>query len=72
MSATFGSSTCVGWSKRWASPSAGVSGSHHIYAHPRVPDLVNLQDVRGQAKPYQVRQLMRLVELYDLKLEAER
>lgn len=24
-----------------------------------------------QAKPYQIRQLMRLVELYDLELEAE-
>jgi hypothetical protein len=37
--------------------------------HPDIPELVNLQSVRGQAKPYQVRQLMRLVERYDLKLE---
>jgi HicA toxin of bacterial toxin-antitoxin, len=29
-----------------------VSGSHHIFVHPGVPELVNLQDVRGQAKPY--------------------
>jgi hypothetical protein len=36
---------------------ARVSGSHHIYVHPEVPQLVNLQDVRGEAKPYQVRQL---------------
>ncbi|MDN5860906.1 MAG: type II toxin-antitoxin system HicA family toxin, partial [Pseudonocardia sp.] len=49
-----------------------VAGSHHIYAHPRVPDLINLQEVHGQAKPYQIRQLMRLVELYDLQLEVER
>lgn len=49
-----------------------ITGSHHIYAHPGVPDLINLQDVRGQAKPYQVRQLVRLVELYDLELEGER
>ncbi|MGH4017654.1 MAG: type II toxin-antitoxin system HicB family antitoxin [Pseudonocardiaceae bacterium] len=27
---------------------------------------MNLQEVRGQAKPYQVRQLLRLVERYDL------
>jgi hypothetical protein len=39
-----------------------VSGSHHIYAHPEVAELVNLQEVDGEAKPYQVRQVMRLVE----------
>lgn len=25
-----------------------VSGSHHILAHPRVPELLNLQQVSGQ------------------------
>lgn len=45
-----------------------VSGSHHIFVHPDVPELINLQDVQGQAKPYQVRQLLRLVERYDLRL----
>jgi predicted RNA binding protein YcfA (HicA-like mRNA interferase family) len=49
-----------------------ISGSHHILAHPDIPELINLQDVRGQAKPYQIRQLMRLVERYDLRLESER
>ncbi len=46
-----------------------VSGSHHILSHPIVRELVNLQDVSGQAKPYQVRQLMELVERYSLTLE---
>ena len=45
-----------------------TSGSHHIFCHPEVPELVNLQDVGGQAKPYQV---LRLVERYNLKLEGE-
>jgi predicted RNA binding protein YcfA (HicA-like mRNA interferase family) len=45
-----------------------VSGSHHVFTHPDIPQLINLQSVRGQAKPYQIRQLMRLVERYDLKL----
>lgn len=45
-----------------------VSGSHHVFAHPDIPQLINLQSVRGQAKPYQIRQLLRLVERYDLKL----
>jgi len=47
-----------------------VSGSHHIFAHPDIPELINLQDIHGQAKPYQVRQLLRLVERYDLKLKS--
>jgi predicted RNA binding protein YcfA (HicA-like mRNA interferase family) len=46
-----------------------VSGSHHVFVHPDISELVNLQSIRGQAKPYQVRQLMRLVERYDLRLE---
>ena len=48
-----------------------VSGSHHVYVHPAIPELVNLQDVGGQAKPYQIRQLLRLVERYNLELEDE-
>lgn len=46
-----------------------TSGSHHIFVHPQVRELVNLQNVDGQAKPYQIRQFLRLVEQYDLKLE---
>jgi predicted RNA binding protein YcfA (HicA-like mRNA interferase family) len=48
-----------------------VSGSHHVFAHPDIPQLINLQSVRGQAKPYQIRQLVRLVERYDLKLKGK-
>ncbi len=44
-------------------------GSHHIFVHPDVKELVNLQEVRGQAKPYQVRQFLKLVERYNLELE---
>lgn len=41
-----------------------------IYVHPAVPELVNLQNVKGQAKPYQVRQLLRLIERYNLQLQG--
>jgi len=47
-------------------------GSHHIFIHPEVPELLNLQEVRGEAKPYQIRQFLRLVERYALSLEGER
>ena len=48
-----------------------VTGSHHIFAHPNIPELANLQEVKGETKPYQIRQFLRLVERYDLKLEEE-
>lgn len=48
-----------------------IRGSHHIFVHPEIPELVNLQEVRGEAKPYQIHQFMRLVERHDLELEAE-
>ena len=50
---------------------ARVSGSHHIFTHPDVPELVNLQDAGGQAKPYQIRQLLKLVEQHNLTLEDD-
>ena len=49
-----------------------VSGSHHIFAHPDIPEVINLQSVGGEAKPYQIRQFLRLVERYNLKVEAEK
>jgi predicted RNA binding protein YcfA (HicA-like mRNA interferase family) len=49
-----------------------VKGSHHIFAHPNVHKLLNLQEVKGKAKPYQVRQLLALVEEYNLSLGGEK
>ncbi len=48
-----------------------VNGSHHIFVHSIVPELVNLQEIQGKAKPYQVRQFLKLVEEYNLKLEDQ-
>jgi predicted RNA binding protein YcfA (HicA-like mRNA interferase family) len=48
-----------------------TSGSPHIFAHSDVPELVNLQEVNGKAKPYQIRQFLRLVERYNLSLGEE-
>lgn len=46
-----------------------VSGSHHIFVHPIIKELVNIQNAKGQAKPYQIKQFLALVEKYNLKLE---
>lgn len=48
-----------------------MSGSHHIFAHPDISELVNLQSVGDEAKPYQIRQFLRLVERYNLQLEDD-
>ena len=46
-----------------------VTGSHHLYARLDIPEQLNLRDRRGQAKPYQLRQLISLVKRYDLTIE---
>jgi len=51
---------------------ARVSGGHQIFNHPDVAELINLQNVSGQAKPYQIRQFLRLAERYNLQLEDDR
>jgi predicted RNA binding protein YcfA (HicA-like mRNA interferase family) len=49
----------------------GGRGSHRVFARTGVRELVNLQAEKGQAKPYQVRQIATLVRRYDLHLEDE-
>ena len=46
-----------------------VSGRHHVFIHPEVREILSLQNAGGEAKPYQIRQFLRLVERYDLKVE---
>jgi predicted RNA binding protein YcfA (HicA-like mRNA interferase family) len=47
-----------------------ISGSHHIYSHPRVPQAISVQpDENGQAKPYQLKQFTKLIEKFALQLE---
>jgi predicted RNA binding protein YcfA (HicA-like mRNA interferase family) len=48
---------------------ARINGSHHIFEHPNVPEILNLQNSKGQAKPYQIHQFLQLVEQYNLELE---
>ncbi len=48
-----------------------VNGSHHIFRRVGLPELINLQTSHGQAKAYQVKQLLALVEMYGLALEDE-
>jgi predicted RNA binding protein YcfA (HicA-like mRNA interferase family) len=45
-----------------------IAGSHHIYRHPATGTKLNLQPKGKDAKPYQVRELLRQVERYNLTL----
>ena len=49
----------------------GVRGSHRIYARSGIRELLNFQNVKGKAKPYQVRQLIGIIEKYSLVEEDE-
>jgi len=48
----------------------GGKGSHRIYVKEGVREMLNFQNVKGKAKPYQVKQLLKVVERYKL-LEEE-
>ena len=44
-----------------------TKGSHHIFRRQGVRELVNLQRDGSHAKPYQVRQVRRIVLMYSLE-----
>jgi predicted RNA binding protein YcfA (HicA-like mRNA interferase family) len=48
-----------------------TSASHHIYGRTGLSEQINLQEVGGKAKPYQVRQFLKLVERYNLGIEDD-
>lgn len=43
-----------------------TSSSHHIFIKPGVHDLINLQKEGSKAKPYQVRQVRRVLVQYGI------
>lgn len=48
-----------------------INGSHHIFVHPNIPELINLQDVKGRVKPYQLKQLLSVIEQHNLQMEDQ-
>jgi len=47
------------------------NGSHNMYEHKDVPELLNIQNNKGEAKPYQVKQFLNFVEKFNLRMEGE-
>ena len=64
----------VGWA--WCAESTDITGfldsagegkgSHIICVRDGVREILNFQNVKGKAKPYQVKQLLNVVEIYKL------
>ena len=48
-----------------------INGSHHIFNHPELPEIINIQNKKGQVAPYQVRQFLQLIEEYALTLNED-
>lgn len=46
-----------------------INGSHHIFKHQDIPVLINIQRVKDEAKPYQIRQLLKLIEKHNVELK---
>lgn len=53
-------------------PAGSGPGSHRIYVHPAVPRPLSMQPVRGMAKPYPIRQVLGILEAYNLAKGRER
>lgn len=43
-----------------------ISGSYRIYSQPDALDSLVIQPAKGKAKPYQIKQFLKLVEEYNL------
>jgi len=46
-----------------------IKGSHNIFENSKINETINIQNVKGQAKPYQIKQFFEIVEKYRLYME---
>ena len=44
------------------------TGSHKIYKHPVINEMINIQPEGNKAKPYQVRQLLGIIDKHGLDI----
>jgi len=46
-------------------------GAITFFVHPELKKIINLQEVDGKVKPYQLNQFLTLIEKYNLQMEGE-
>lgn len=49
----------------------GGKGSHRVYSRKGIVEILNFQNVHGMAKPYQVRQFLKILEDNGLTIKEE-
>lgn len=47
----------------------GGKGSHRIYVKKGIKEMLNFQNIGGKAKPYQINQLIKVIEKNNLIME---
>ncbi|MBI4709689.1 MAG: type II toxin-antitoxin system HicA family toxin [Nitrospirae bacterium] len=47
----------------------GGKGSHKVYSKKGITEILNFQNVRGKAKPYQVKQFLKIIEEHNLTIK---
>lgn len=48
-----------------------IKGSHHIFTKSELEEIINIQEINGKAKPYQVKQVRNLILRYKLKFSED-
>lgn len=46
-----------------------TSGSHHVFTRDGIEEIIDLQEVGGECKPYQVGQMRTVLKKYNLRKE---
>ncbi len=50
-----------------------IKGSHHIFYRENIVEIINIQEMSGKAKPYQVKQVRSIILKYKIELrEADK
>ena len=47
------------------------NGSHNIFKNEVAAEIINIQNEKGEVKPYQIKQFLAIVEKYNLQMEDE-
>lgn len=49
-----------------------INGSHYIFKVDGIEELINIQNVKGEVKPYQINQFLAIIEKYNLELGEQK
>lgn len=50
---------------------ASMNRLHNIFVHDKLPSLINLQNIKGDVKAFQIRQFINLIYRYQLRASDE-